>query len=55
LARPQDIQRRVQQRATVDLVGDAVARYQRQRLLMLETVTFQGAEEQILVLARHPT
>ena len=54
LTRPQDIQRRIQQREPIDLVGDAVARYQRQRLLMLETVTFHGTEEEILVLARHP-
>ncbi len=55
LTRPQDIQRRIEQREPVDLVGDAVARHQRQRLLMLETVTFHGTEQEILVLARHPT
>lgn len=53
--RPQHIQRRLQQHATVGLVSDAVAGDQGQRLAMLEAVALDGAEQQILVLARHRT
>lgn len=47
---PQHVERRLQERAAVDLVGGAVGRDERKRLVTLEAVTLDGAEDRVLAL-----
>lgn len=49
---PQQVERRLQERAAIDLVGDAVGRDERKRVLSFEAVALGGGKDRVLVLRR---